>query len=225
MCLFFREEKQICYHPRMFTDPFPASDFDDWADSYDDSVQSDDFPFTGYRQVLQTIFNMAGLPSGADVLDLGTGTGSLAALFIDAGCRVWGTDFSEEMLVRARAKLPTAVFGRADLREALPAGFPQRFDAIVSAYTFHHFPLQQKVNLVHRFLVEHAQPGASLLIGDIAFPDSATQDVLIRALGDAWEQEYYWLADETAAAFAAAGMLAEFTLISHCAGIFQIRFA
>jgi putative AdoMet-dependent methyltransferase len=209
----------------MATDLFPPSDFDEWAASYDESVQSDAFPFTGYRQLLQTIFNMAGIPSGAAVLDLGTGTGSLAALFVNAGCRVWGTDFSEEMLVRARTKLPTANFACADLRQPLPANFPQRFDAIVSAYAFHHFPLEEKVSLAGRFLVEHSLPGGSLLIGDIAFPDSAAQDVLIHALGDEWEQEYYWLADETAAAFAAVGLLAEFTPISHCAGIFRIRLA
>lgn len=204
------------------TDRFPPSEFDDWAATYDDSVQSSEFPFTGYPQVLQTILTRAALLPGAAVLDLGTGTGALAALFAAAGCQVWATDFSEEMLVRARVKLPGVSFACADVRAPLPASFPRRYAAIVSAYTFHHFPLPEKVTITRRLLDEHALPGAPLLIGDIAFADAAAQDSLRAALGDAWDEEFYWLADETAAAFAAAGMDARFTPLSNCAGVFSI---
>lgn len=207
----------------MSTDLFPPSDFDDWAASYDESVESDDFPFTGYRQVLRAIFDLAAVPPGASVLDLGAGTGAIAALFIRAGCRVWGIDFSEEMLVRARAKLPGAVFARADVRDPLPTGFPRRYDAIVSGYTFHHFVLEEKVALARRMVADHLRPGAPLLVGDIAFPTAAEQDALRRALADEWEQEYYWLADETLPALAAAGLDARFHVISNCAGVFEIR--
>lgn len=105
----------------------------------------------------------------------------------------------------------------------LPTAFRRRYDHIVSGYTFHHFPLEQKAAIARRLLDEHAHPGAALLIGDIAFPSRAAQDALSAALGDAWEAELYWLADETAAAFAAAGMAAEFTPFSDCAGVFAIR--
>jgi len=206
----------------MPTDLFPPSEFDDWAATYDESVQSSDFPFTGYPQVLRAIFDLAALPSGAAVLDLGAGTGAIAEMFARAGCRVWGVDFSEEMLVRARAKLPGAIFARADVRHPLPPDFPRRYDAIVSGYTFHHFPLDEKVTLARRLVDEHLPPGAPLLIGDIAFPTAAGQDAVRRALGDDWEQEYYWLADETLPALA-AGLDARFHLISNCAGVFEIR--
>ena len=68
-----------------------------------------------------------------DVLDLGTGTGSGAAIvvrrFPDA--RVVGVDLSEEMLERARANVPAAEFRRADA-SALP--FPdQSFDLVTHA--------------------------------------------------------------------------------------------
>ncbi|KQR17487.1 class I SAM-dependent methyltransferase [Cellulomonas sp. Leaf334] len=49
------------------------------------------------------------LPTGPwDVLDLGCGTGSLAALLAQAGHRVTGVDLSPEMVERARTKLDAA---------------------------------------------------------------------------------------------------------------------
>ena len=68
-----------------------------------------------------------------DVLDLGTGTGSGAAIvlrrFPDA--RVVGVDLSKEMLERARANVPGAEFRRADA-SSLP--FPDgSFDLVAHA--------------------------------------------------------------------------------------------
>ena len=68
-----------------------------------------------------------------DVLDLGTGTGSGAAIvrrrFPDA--RVVGVDLSEEMLERARVNVPGAEFRRADA-SSLP--FPdESFDLVSHA--------------------------------------------------------------------------------------------
>ena len=68
-----------------------------------------------------------------DVLDLGTGTGSGAAIvvrrFPDA--RVVGVDLSEEMLERARVNVPGAEFRRADA-SSLP--FPdESFDLVTHA--------------------------------------------------------------------------------------------
>ena len=207
----------------MPADLFPPSDFDDWAPEYDDSVQSTDFPFTGYDRVLRTILDQADPRPGAQVLDLGTGTGNLAALFAGRGCRIWGLDFSAAMLRIAARKLPAAALALADARDPLPPAFQRRYDHIVSGYTFHHFPLEQKAAIARRLLDEHAHPGAALLIGDIAFLNPGAQDALRAALGDAWEEEFYWLADETAAAFAAADMAAKFTPLSDCAGVFAIR--
>ena len=131
--------------PQNTPDPFPPSEFDAWAESYDENVGlNTGFPFDGYDQVLDTIVKRAGARPGEAVLDLGTGTGNLAGRFARLGCQVWGLDFSGEMLARARQKLPQAIFAQADLRSdwaaELPESFQRRFERIVSAYTFHHFP-------------------------------------------------------------------------------------
>lgn len=202
---------------------FFPSEFDDWAESYDSNTQDETgFPFDGYSRVLQLLVDEASVAPGSLVLDLGAGTGNLAALFEEHGCQVWGLDFSEKMLEIARLKLPKAVFAHADIRDRLPNSFPQRYHAVVSAYTFHHFPLKEKVHLVKRIVEENLHPGGRLVIGDLMFRDAADEDALRRAMGEEWEQEYFWLADEAVAALAAAGISARFRKISSCAGVLTI---
>ncbi len=79
--------------------------FDEWAASYDESVGGySGFPFEGYEQVLDLIAKRAGVEAGMEVLDLGIGTGNLAARFIDRNCALWGLDFSLKMLAKVRRK-------------------------------------------------------------------------------------------------------------------------
>jgi putative AdoMet-dependent methyltransferase len=210
--------------PSTPSNPFPPSEFDAWAASYDESTSAaTGFPFEGYNLVLDTILKQSDPIAGDTVLDLGTGTGNLAVRFLDAGCRVWGIDFSGEMLVRARQKLPEAIFAQTDLRGEWPPEFQRRYNRIVSAYTFHHFPLPEKVRLVARLIERFLKPGGTFVIADIAFQDAAEEDQLRQQMGEEWEDEFYWLADETIEAFREAGIGVEFTKVSSCAGVFRFK--
>jgi hypothetical protein len=63
--------------------------FDGWAQHYDRSVQADgDFPFDGYERVLDEVARAARAQPGMAILDLGIGTGNLAARFVSLGCDV-----------------------------------------------------------------------------------------------------------------------------------------
>ncbi|KAF0106511.1 MAG: smtA6 [Anaerolineaceae bacterium] len=203
-------------------DIFPASDFDDWAETYDRSVADwQAFPFTGYDDLLKTVLRLAEPRPGLSVLDLGTGTGNLALPFARAGCDLWCTDFSEPMLAKARQKLPAAHFVLHDLRLPLHAGFQRPFDRIVSAYVFHHFELDEKIRVL-RGLFPHLAPGGRIIIGDIAFQDAAAMEKVKLAAGGEWEDEFYWLADEALAALREAGIQAEYSQVSSCAGVFVL---
>lgn len=205
------------------TDPFPPDEFDDWAVNYDQAVaNTDDFPFTGYEAVLDKVVELASPNPGMSVLDLGTGTGNLALRFQALGCQIWGTDFSASMLEKARGKLPQAKLFLADLRANWPAELNRRFDRIVSGYVFHHFELPQKIQLSQKLVSDHLESGGRLLIADIAFADQAALDEIKQASGDEWEDEFYWLADETLPCLAEIGLRAKFHRISSCAGVFEI---
>ena len=203
---------------------FPPSEFDEWAATYDSSTASDaGFPFDGYSRVLQKIIDLAGAARGTDVLDLGIGTGNLALYLDGEGCGIWGIDFSPQMLALAKLKLPGAQLACLDLRAPWPPSFERRFHHIVSAYTFHHFLLEEKVTLVSRLLEKCLRPGGNLVIGDIAFQDAEAENRLRCQLGEEWKQEYYWLADESLAALAVAGISAAYTQVSSFAGVFYVH--
>ncbi|HPH94639.1 MAG TPA: class I SAM-dependent methyltransferase [Anaerolineaceae bacterium] len=207
----------------MTLNEFPPDEFDAWAESYDESVRTGcGFPFDGYEDVLQTAACLADVAPGDAVLDLGAGTGNLAVLLAAQGARLWCLDFSAEMLAKAREKLPEANFARSDLRAGWPPAFQRRYTAIVSGYTFHHFPLEEKVAQIRRLFEQHLQPGGRLVIADITFPDAAAQEACAHQLGSEWEPEYYWLADEALRAFKEAGWQAEYTQVSPCAAVFKI---
>ncbi len=207
----------------MEVDPFPASDFDDWASTYDQSVLDEThFPFWGYRQALETVVRLAAAQPGMDVLDVGTGTANLAQMFALQGCRLWATDFAPAMLNAARRKLPQAEYLLADFRQGWPAGLPPVFDRIVSAYVFHHIELAQKVSRCVEMAV-HLAPQGKLVIADVAFPHRAGMEEVRRQVGEEWEEEFYWLADEALKALQQAGLPAGFVPVSACAGVFVVE--
>ena len=203
---------------------FPASDFDDWAASYDrDVLTPAPFPFDGYDRVLRTVVRLAEPTAGMRVLDLGTGTGNLAGLFLDAGCRVWGSDFSPRMLQRARRKLPAATFVLHDLASAWPAALSLQYERIVSAYVFHHFDLHEKISLVSTLIQQRLASGGRLIVADLSFPHAAAMQEFATSMGDEWEEEYYWLADESVATIRQAGFRVRYEQVSSCAGVYCIE--
>ena len=204
-------------------DPFPASDFDPWAESYDRDVETySDFPFAGYEQVLDTVVTLSGARAGMDILDLGTGTGNLAVRFVEKGCSLWCTDFSEAMLAKARAKLPRAQFVCHDLRREWPAELDQRFDRIVSGYVFHHFELDEKISLCKELVTRRLSSEGKLVIADLSFASQAILNDFKKGIPD-WEDEFYWLADESLRAFTDTRLNVTYEQVSPCAGVYQIR--
>ena len=204
------------------TNIIPRSEFDDWAETYDQSVSDwRTFPFTGYGDLMNAVVSQAQVRPGMSVLDLGTGTGNLALPFAQAGCSLWCTDFSEPMLAKTRQKIPTAHFILHDLRTDLPPELEHPFDCIVSAYVFHHFDLEEKVRIL-RLLLPRLATGGRMLIGDIAFRNRVALEKVKAEVGQDWEDEFYWLVDDAMPALRKAGIQMKYRQISSCAGVFVL---
>ena len=112
------------------------------------------------------------------VLDLGCGTGALAACLLDAipGCSLAGVDLSPRMVEVARARLRDRAEVLLGDAERLPF-HDAAFDVVVCNDSFHHYPDPKRaVFQAWRVLAT----GGALVLGDVWQPAPA------RALMNAW---------------------------------------
>ena len=198
--------------------------FNEWASAYDKSVresaQEESYPFAGYDEVLETIFQAASAFPGKKLLDAGFGTVALTLRFYEAGYEVSGMDFSETMCEIAQRKMPKARLIRHDFSEGLPSVWKQeQFDCIVCTYAIHHLPPEKQIRFLHELLA-HLSDSGVLLIGDVAFETAEERENCRRSVGEAWdEEEWYPAAQEWKTEF--PHLL--FRKISFCAGVFLLR--
>ncbi len=151
--------------------------FDLWADGYDKSVGLSDengtYPFAGYRDVLNRIYNGVLNGPGKTVLDIGFGTGTLTTKLYEQGYTIYGQDFSERMIELAQAKMPQAKLYQGDFGVGLADALKEnRYDAIIATYSLHHLSDTQKAAFLEG-LLPLLNDGGVIYIGDVAFQTRA----------------------------------------------------
>lgn len=198
--------------------------FDLWADGYDKSVGLSDedgtYPFAGYKDVLNAIYSRVLSFPGKDVLDIGFGTGTLTAKLYEQGCRIFGQDFSTEMIRLAQEKMPEAKLYQGDFSLGLTEELKgRRYDAVIATYSLHHLTDSQKVSFLQELLML-LNKGGCIYIGDVAFKTRAELEQCRASAGDDWDSdEIYFVFDEIRQAFPQM----EFQQISHCAGLLYLQ--
>lgn len=195
--------------------------FDLWAEDYDTSVkrcfESNEYPFAGYKEVLGTIYDcVTSKGSHATVLDIGFGTGVLTKKLYDEGTEIYGIDFSEEMIKRAKSKMPNSVLIKHDFSKGLPFEFKEKkFDFIICTYSIHHLTDKDKILFINE-LKTHLTEGGKILLGDVAFETRRDLELCRNQAGDNWDQdEIYIVKEDLHKEFPDM----QFKKISFCAGI------
>lgn len=135
--------------------------FDEIAGAYDESL-----PAHVVEHYLQkrTAFIQAEVPTGASVLDVGCGTGALAARIRKVGYQVVGVDPSQGMLrvLKGRASSVDAV---AACGMALPFA-DDRFDLVYCVAVMHHVAEEANVRQTLREMVRVTRRGGRILVWD-----------------------------------------------------------
>jgi putative AdoMet-dependent methyltransferase len=123
--------------------------FEQWADSYDESVSGYNREykavFAGYEQILEAVTAF----SKGNVLEFGVGTGNLTKKLLDFGLKVTGIEPSLPMRGIAEAKIGT----NAKILDGDFLHFPEiiNVDSIVSTYAFHHLTDEEKDEAIAKY--------------------------------------------------------------------------
>jgi ubiquinone/menaquinone biosynthesis C-methylase UbiE len=131
----------------------PKADFGPLAARYDELREANEL----WAESVDVLVREGDL-RGRRVLDVGCGTGRLAAVLAERyGCKVWGVDRSPEMLEVARGRVPAGVGLKVGEAEDLPFrdGW---FERATMTLVFHHLDPDQAVPELWRVLV----PGGCL---------------------------------------------------------------
>lgn len=123
-------------------DAVAAQEHQTWQGSAGDYAESI-APFTAYSGQVPLLQELGRVDKRTEILELGCGTGDVAAQLAELGSRIVGIDFSENMVKIASSRFPELKFHVADA-EDLPFGDGE-FDVVASCYTAHHFARPDRV--------------------------------------------------------------------------------
>ena len=197
--------------------------FDVWAEEYDTSVKlsSEDstYPFVGYNEIVNKIYDIVISKSNATVLDIGFGTGILTQKLYQYGCAVYGQDFSLKMIELASNKMPNANLYQGDFTKGIVKQLKQRsYDFIVATYSIHHLKEDEKVKFLHELLTLLDKDGM-ILIGDVMFETQEQLEKCREELLDKWDDdEFYCVVSDLTKEFPNL----QFERISFCSGIISL---
>ncbi|TWT13230.1 class I SAM-dependent methyltransferase [Planomicrobium sp. CPCC 101079] len=200
--------------------------FNLWANDYDKTVQVSEennlYPFAGYKDILDFIFNEAMQKNHSAVLDIGFGTGILASKLYEHGHYINGVDFSSEMIEIAKGKMPLANLIEWDITYGLPERLKAKnYESIISTYALHHLTDEEKKRFVQELLPLLAE-GGKIYVGDISFQTRADLENCRNASINYWdEDEFYFVFEEIESALKGIAKC-KFYPFSHCGGVIVI---
>ncbi|WP_144551372.1 class I SAM-dependent methyltransferase [Bacillus mycoides] len=158
--------------------------FDDWARTYDESLENPNGPLFGYNHSLLEAKQMLNASDKHVILDIGIGTGAFVSLVSKNDYNIWGIDLSEKMLEQCKNKYPnyhlsTGTFTNTGQKS-------EKFDAVISSVCFHEVLPEEREKAckeVYRIL----KPDGKLLLLDIMFASKLAMEDAKQRIGKRWD--------------------------------------
>lgn len=157
--------------------------FDDWADSYDETIEKTDGEyydvFKNYNEILNETVKHISKFKGAKVLDIGAGTGNLTDVAAKAGYNVVGIEPNSKMREIASNKYPFEKFLSGTFL-SLPIN-DNSVDAIINSYAFHHLTDDEKEEAVRLFKSKLKKDGIVVIADTIYSSEEYKQSIIEEA--------------------------------------------
>lgn len=132
---------------------------------------------------------------GHTVLEIGCGTGKLAAMMADRGASVTGIDVSNAMLAEAQKNAPECEFQHLSAVEIEKLGHEQ-FDRVVATLSLSELT-EDELAVVLRDVVKVLRPGGRLVIADEVEPETLAAKLLTRVFRLPWAAVTFLLTQNT----------------------------
>jgi len=203
-----------------------STGFDLWANGYDNCVNLSDgnneYPFAGYKNVLNYVYNKVKIKDVANVLDIGFGTGILTTQLYNNGYSITGIDFSSNMVDIAKQKMPQATLINQNFSKNLPNEIiNHHFDFIISTYAIHHLTNKEKINFI-KSLFPLLNKDGMILLGDVSFETRNQLETCKAKYNEYWDNDEFYFTAEEIKNNLNDEYFCEYIQLSHCAGVLTI---
>lgn len=151
--------------------------FEEWADSYDESVAGKDPQYAAVFFHYDKILDEVTKYSSGNVLEFGVGTGNLTQKLMESNHKVIGVEPSYAMREIAAEKLPGLCLYEGDFL-TFPS-FDDSIDTIVSSYAFHHLTDAEKDEAIAKFANLLTEKG-KVVFADTMFESPISKEDIIK---------------------------------------------
>ncbi|WP_088008749.1 class I SAM-dependent methyltransferase [Indiicoccus explosivorum] len=192
--------------------------FDEWADSYDESVGGHDPEYADVFKHYDGILESVAMRAESPVVEFGTGTGNLLKKLLERNLEAVGVEPNDAMRKAASAKFPEARIVDGDFLSYEPGVDPRTF---VSTYAFHHLTDEEKARAVKRY-AEELPAGGKVVFADTVFATEQAKRERIRYeedrgftnVAEDLKREYYTTVPVMRELFEQAGFTVVFTQLN-----------
>ena len=201
--------------------------FDEWASSYNTSIKESEeaktYPFYGYGEIQEFIYQNVSKRSNTKILEMGIGTGLMTKKLYEDGYDITGVDFSSEMIKEAKKIMPFNTYIECDFISALKKISNSKFDVIIFSYSIHHLkPINQKYLL--DALYKNLNKDGLVIIGDVITNTDNEMIEQSEKYSNIWDyDEYYPTLSKYKSTVLMQNYTIEFIKVSNCSGIITLR--